>query len=157
MAVYVKNPDSRRSDGKPYWDWARSEGRQIVPFFEQFPTVQPPKLTLHGHGVNKHLETLAAAYPNHIFYPWGDYYLEIAPSGAHKGAALEIIANHLGIAQADTIAFGDGNNDLTMLEWAGYSVAVGEVEAHQSGIADETILPPEENGVAIWLEQFLQK
>jgi 5-amino-6-(5-phospho-D-ribitylamino)uracil phosphatase len=153
--VYVKNTNSVRPDGKPYWDWVRSEGRSVQPF-AQFPKVQPAKLTLHGNNVVRHLETLKPRYPNHTFYPWGDYFLEIAPPGAHKGAALEMIAKHLGIAQRDTIAFGDGNNDLSMLEWAGYSVAVGQTEAHASGLANETIAPPEENGVADWLKQWLK-
>ena len=154
--VFVKNPDSLRSDGLPYWDWVRSEGRIVQPFFEAFPEAEPAKLTLHGNGVNRHLSSLRQEYPNHTFYPWGDYYLEVAPPGADKGAALEIIAKHLGVAQKDTIAFGDGNNDLSMLEWAGYSVAVGETEAHQSGLTNETIAAPEKNGVAQWLEKFLQ-
>lgn len=153
--VYVKNPKSIRPDGKPYWDWVRAEGRQVQSF-SLFPSVEPAKLTLHGSGVVRHLETLKPSYPNHTFYPWGDYYLEVAPPGAHKGAALEMIAQHLGIAQQDTIAFGDGNNDLSMLEWAGYSVAVGQTEAHQSGLANETIAPPEENGVADWLAAWLK-
>jgi 5-amino-6-(5-phospho-D-ribitylamino)uracil phosphatase len=153
--VYVKNPNSVRPDGRPYWDWVRSEGRDVKAF-THFPSVEPAKLTLHGTGVVRHLETLQTTYPNHTFYPWGDYFLEVAPPGAHKGAALEMIAEHLGIAQRDTIAFGDGNNDLSMLEWAGYSVAVGKTEAHQSGLANETIAPPEENGVADWLEQWLK-
>ena len=145
-----------RSDGKPYWDWVRKEARLVQPFFDRFPIAEPAKLTLHGQGVHQHLDTLRLDYPNHTFYPWGEYYLEVAPPGAHKGAALEMIAAHLGIAQKDTIAFGDGNNDLTMLEWAGYGVAVGETEAHHSKIANETIAPPEENGVATWIRNFLK-
>ncbi len=155
LRAFVKNPASVRTDGKAYWDWARSEGRSVESFSD-FPEVEPPKLTLHGVGVNRHLTTLKVDYPNHTFYPWGDYHLEIAPPGANKGAALEMIANYLGVAQKDTIAFGDGNNDLTMLEWAGHGVAVGFSEAHESGVAQETIAPPEEFGVALWLEKFLQ-
>ncbi len=156
MRFFVKDPNSLRPDGQPYWDWARTEGRTVEPYFANFPEVEPSKLTLHGKGVTRHLSSLQADYPNHTFYPWGEHFLEVAPPGAHKGAALEMIAKHLGIAQKDTIAFGDGNNDLTMLEWAGYGVAVGQSEAHESGLANETIAPPEELGVATWLEQFLQ-
>ncbi len=157
MDVYVKNPHGLRNDGKPYWDWIRSEGRNVHEFFATFPNAEPAKLTLHSDEVYKFIPEIRQQYPTFTLYPWGDYYLEIAPEGAHKGAALELIANHLGIAQKDTIAFGDGNNDLTMLEWAGHGVAVGEVEAHHSGVAQETIPAPEEFGVATWLEQFLAK
>jgi hypothetical protein len=59
------------------------------------------------------------------------------------------------VAQHDVIAFGDGNNDLTMLEWAGHGVAVGFAEAHKAGVAQETIAPPEELGVADWINQHL--
>ena len=56
-------------------------------------------------------------------YPWEEGYLEVTGPGADKGTALQLIAQELGVAQKDVVAFGDGPNDVTMLRWAGYGVA----------------------------------
>jgi len=51
-------------------------------------------------------------------------FLEFMPIEASKGSALEILTAHLGISSADTVVFGDGENDIPMFEWAGTSVAM---------------------------------
>ncbi len=154
-SVYVKNPDSKREGGEPYWDWIRNEGRPVLPFAE-FPNANPSKITMHKPDLGDLPARAMQIFPDHMFYPWSDQFLEITNKGAHKGAALELIAGIAGVPQADVIAFGDGNNDISMLEWAGYSVAVGHFEAHDSGLTNETIAIPDEDGVADWLETFLE-
>ncbi|MDV6374101.1 HAD family hydrolase, partial [Deinococcus arenicola] len=54
-------------------------------------------------------------------------FLTITPEGAHKGAALTLIADALGIPQSRAVAFGDSDNDEAMLEVAGYAVQVGQL------------------------------
>ena len=51
-------------------------------------------------------------------------YLELMDWGANKAQALEAVASSLGIAREEVVAFGDGNNDAGMLEWAGFGVAM---------------------------------
>jgi 5-amino-6-(5-phospho-D-ribitylamino)uracil phosphatase len=153
--VYVKNPDSKRDTGEPYWDWIRNEGRPVLPFAD-FPSADPNKVTMHKKELGDLPARVAQAFPDQMFYPWSDQFLELTHIDAHKGAALELIADLAGIPQKDVIAFGDGNNDLSMLEWAGYSVAVGRFEAHDSGLTNETIAIPDEDGMADWLEVFLK-
>ncbi len=141
------------------WDWARAEGHNVTDFtrYEAHPAfkvmfVANPKEdkaleSLHAHFLTHH--------PDLSYYPWEGKYLEVTASDAHKGEALKRIAADLSIPREDVIAFGDGLNDLSMLTWAGYGVAVGEFEAHHAGVGDETILTPEEGGVAAWLEANL--
>ena len=57
-----------------------------------------------------------------ISKPW---FLEAEPPGATKGEALAKLANHMEIDPAKTLAFGDSMNDLSMLAYARYSVAMG--------------------------------
>ena len=52
------------------------------------------------------------------------HYLEMVPKGTDKGEALAALAAHLGIAREDTAAFGDGQNDISMLKWAGRGYAM---------------------------------
>jgi len=53
-----------------------------------------------------------------------DEIFEFMPKHANKGAAAAALAQHLGVAPEACVAFGDGNNDVPMLEWAGESVAM---------------------------------
>ncbi|GAA0518155.1 HAD family hydrolase [Deinococcus depolymerans] len=55
------------------------------------------------------------------------HFLTVTPQGAHKGAALTLIAQALGVPQDRTVAFGDSDNDEAMLEVAGYAVQVGSL------------------------------
>lgn len=50
---------------------------------------------------------------------------ELAMRGVHKAAAIELLIDHLGIAQEQTVAFGDGPNDLEMLGYVATGVAMG--------------------------------
>ena len=54
----------------------------------------------------------------------GDRFIEITKLGTDKGAALRAICSHLGVDINDTIAFGDGENDLQFMQSAGTAVAV---------------------------------
>jgi Cof subfamily protein (haloacid dehalogenase superfamily) len=51
-------------------------------------------------------------------------FLEFMPANVSKGNALEVLGLRLGIASADAVVFGDGDNDIPMFEWAGTSVAM---------------------------------
>ena len=50
--------------------------------------------------------------------------LEFLAPAANKAEALSVVAGHYGVEQAATLAFGDGENDVPMLRWAGCGVAV---------------------------------
>src|SRR6266404_3624253 len=48
-----------------------------------------------------------------------DFFLEFTATQATKAAGIAAIAQHHGIGRAEVLAFGDGNNDISMLAWAG--------------------------------------
>ena len=51
-------------------------------------------------------------------------FLEFMPADVSKGSAIATLALHLGIQASEAVAFGDGDNDIPMFEWAGVSVAM---------------------------------
>lgn len=55
---------------------------------------------------------------------WHDNF-EVMPEGVSKGTALKELAERLGIARDEVMAFGDNDNDLAMLKWAGHGYAMG--------------------------------
>ena len=85
----------------------------------------------------------------------GVTFVELTPPGADKGAALARLCASLGIEADDVLAFGDNQNDLTMLEWAGRSVAMGNGLGMVKAIADETTTTNQELGVALVIEDLL--
>lgn len=84
-------------------------------------------------------------------------YLEFMNPAASKGAALALVANRLGVAREEVIAFGDGNNDLPMIEWAGLGVAMGTARPHILAAADDIAPPYDEDGLGIYIERLLDR
>jgi Cof subfamily protein (haloacid dehalogenase superfamily) len=80
----------------------------------------------------------------------------ISSRDAHKGRALEILAEHLGISKADTLAIGDNTNDVTMLKAAGLGVAVGNAFPEAMLAADVIMNETnDKNAVGVAIERFL--
>ncbi len=83
------------------------------------------------------------------------YFLEFATAGVTKGSGLGFLAGRLGFTAERTIAFGDGENDVELMEWAGYSVAVENAHERVKAIADWICPPAAEEGVAAVLEALV--
>lgn len=79
-------------------------------------------------------------------------WLDLAPDGVSKASALEVVRGHLGAVIEDTLAVGDGRNDLEMLAWAGRSVAMGQAIEEVRAAAGEVTAPVEDDGLALVLE-----
>ncbi|WP_327189074.1 HAD family hydrolase [Streptomyces xinghaiensis] len=80
--------------------------------------------------------------------------VELLPAGTTKAAGLAAAAELLGFTAADTIAFGDMPNDLPMLDWAGYGVAMAGGHPELLAAADETAPGNDADGVAVVLERL---
>jgi Cof subfamily protein (haloacid dehalogenase superfamily) len=83
------------------------------------------------------------------------HFCEILHPDCGKDKALAWLCNHFGIRQDETIAFGNGYNDVHMLKWAGLGVAVGSAVAEVVAVADVVAPPVEEDGAAQVLESLL--
>lgn len=71
------------------------------------------------------VDTLAPKYPELAIVASNDYLVEIMTKGVSKAAALRILLDKLGVDPKYCIAFGDGNNDIDMLELIPRSFAMG--------------------------------
>jgi Cof subfamily protein (haloacid dehalogenase superfamily) len=85
----------------------------------------------------------------------GAHFVELTPPGADKGAAVARLAEKLGIDASETLAFGDNQNDLTMLSWAGRGVAMGNAHPLAQAAANEHTVSNEDFGVAVVIEELL--
>lgn len=82
-------------------------------------------------------------------------FIEVNHKDAHKGAGLARLAQHLGIPREQVMAIGDQGNDLTMLDWAGLGVAMGNGSDEVKAVADWVAPPIDEDGVAVAIERFV--
>lgn len=84
-----------------------------------------------------------------------DEYLEFMDPKVSKGVALAEVAKHLGIAQAQCVAFGDSYNDIPMLQWAGLGVAMDNARAELKAVAKRIAPPADADGVGTLLRELL--
>jgi hypothetical protein len=95
----------------------------------------PQKIALQLPGVRARyhgcLETVMT-YPE---------YLEFIDMGVSKAVGVAAVAGEYGINRGEILAFGDGDNDVSMLEWAGYSVAMSE-STPAAKAAASAVAPP---------------
>ena len=73
--------------------------------------------------------------------------IDIMPKGTSKGNGVKILSEKLGIPISEIAVFGDSMNDETMLQVAGFSVAMGNAEEEIKKIADFVTLTNDEGGI----------
>lgn len=80
--------------------------------------------------------------------PW---FYEATVKGVSKSASLARVCERLGIERSEVMAFGDAQNDMSMLDFAGHSVAMGNACTELKAMADEITLSNNEDGIAVSL------
>lgn len=110
------------------------------------------------HPGNVHRDAVRAAVDSVEGLEW-TYSLanntEVARAGANKGEALRWLCEYLGVDAGDVVAFGDGDNDLQMIQAAGDGVAMANAEPEVLAAADHVTASCDEAGVAAYLEPIL--
>lgn len=81
--------------------------------------------------------------------------LEINLLGATKGDGIRCLAEHLGLKPEETMGFGDGENDITMMQIAGIGVAMANGEDSVKAAADYVTDTNDADGVALAIEKFV--
>ncbi len=110
----------------------------------------------HVEQLRKLLKTAHAEVINQRVWgaPWN--VIEIVKAGLNKAIGLEKIAQYYSIPKERIIAFGDEDNDLEMIEYAGIGVAMGNAIPQLKTIADKITLTNELDGIAVFLEDYLK-
>lgn len=120
----------------------------------------PTSLLIHteeeqSKQIRQHLSAVHAEVIEHRSWasPW--HVIEIIKSGLHKGVGLKKIAEYYHISRERIIAFGDEDNDLEMLEYAGHGVAMGNAIDPVKNIANDITLTNEQDGIGVYLADLL--
>ncbi len=83
-------------------------------------------------------------------------YLEATVKGINKANSLQTICDYLHIKPEEVMAFGDAPNDISMLEFAGLGVAMGNACDSVKAVADEITLSNNEDGIAQVIEKYFE-
>ena len=85
---------------------------------------------------------------------WCHYFMDITAMGVNKARGMEAVARYCGFSLKDSMGFGDGGNDISMLEAAGIGVAMGNANDNVKAHADYATTSVDDNGVANALRHF---
>ncbi|MFR9649117.1 MAG: Cof-type HAD-IIB family hydrolase [Rikenellaceae bacterium] len=153
--IYTEEPEQQYVAIEAYLN------RMILYKVDNFvDSITEPVIKLLGCGepeVIKELEErLSAKYEGIIsVYRSEPYFLEIVPIGIDKGASIEMLLDHMGSSSERAIAFGDGFNDVTMIEYVGTGVAMENAQDAVKQVAQAVTASNDEDGVAEYIEKFL--
>ena len=100
------------------------------------------------------LEELPPQFPEMAFSSSITNNIECNIAHATKGEALRFLCRHLRIDVRDTMAFGDGSNDRSMIEAAGIGVAMANADEALKAVADDVTDTNDRDGVARALEKY---
>lgn len=146
--VYVHHHDEKLMDIFRYGDPLITTGD-----LRNYLKVDPTSMLIHApvekvQLIHDHLTAVHAEVIDHRRWgaPW--HVIEIVKSGLSKAVGLDRVSKSLGIAKENIIAFGDEDNDLEMIEFAGVGVAMGNAISPLKNIANEITLTNNEDGIA---------
>lgn len=132
---------------------------QLDSFVESFSHPVPKCLAVGAPEAAAALEArLKPLYGDQMeIYRSEPFFVELVPRGIDKALSLGRLAEHLQLTADDMIAFGDGFNDLTMIEFAGCGVAMANAQERVRDAANFTTLSNDEDGVAHFIDLHLKK
>ncbi|WLR43289.1 Cof-type HAD-IIB family hydrolase [Bacillus carboniphilus] len=85
---------------------------------------------------------------------WHEYATDILPIGGSKAEGIKHLLERLKIPKEDVYAFGDGLNDLEMIEFVGNGVAMGNAVLELKNVADMVTKPVDEHGIEYGLKKL---
>lgn len=85
----------------------------------------------------------------------GVEFVEVTGVGVNKSTGLQFLCDRWSVDPETVVAFGDNNNDVDMLRWAGRGIAVANATEEVFDVADEIIGHHDEDSVASMIEQIV--
>ncbi len=121
--------------------------------FPLFPCKSPAELAdgcwlqLMFFGAYKEQYEVMRLLPHAAATRWHEGFIDIMPRSGGKDIGLGIMADYLGLRPEDCLAAGDGENDIPMLEKAGFAVAMGNATPATKEAADLVTASVDEDGL----------
>lgn len=85
---------------------------------------------------------------------WHNAFSDLVNATSNKAVGIQRVIEHLGLRREETMAFGDGANDIEMLQYAGIGVAMGNADPKVQAQADYVTASADDEGILKALEHF---
>lgn len=99
-------------------------------------------------------ERIMSVLPHCESTRWTPLFTDVVPAGSSKAIGIDKIIGHYGISLEETMAFGDGGNDMAMLRHAAIGVAMGNAGDEVKAVADYVTTSVDDDGVYNALKHF---
>lgn len=99
-------------------------------------------------------EFMTSVMPNSTASRWTPLFADVNPGGISKQTGIEIFCKYFTIDVSETMAFGDGGNDITMLKFTKIGIAMGNANDRVKEIADYITANVDEDGIEKALAYF---
>ena len=103
---------------------------------------------------NETEQNLLACLPHCDTTRWHPLFGDIVPRGSNKHIGIDKIIEHFGIDISETMAFGDGGNDITMLRHVNIGIAMGNADDEVKKSADYITTSADDDGIYNALKHF---
>lgn len=143
-AIYIKETRTPVDDVKAYIE----EHIEHVDCVDMVVKEGPQKDRI-WHRINEEVEHVLPTSSTSFF-------IEVMDEHAGKASMVSVLADKLGIRQEEVAAFGNADNDLDMILWAGVGVAVANSPEHICQQADEVTESNEDDGVGKWIARYME-
>lgn len=124
---------------RPIEDALDMDVMQVIAFFKE---------EAEGHIMGEILQGCTAER-------WHPNFADCIYKGKNKATGIEEICRHYGFTRNDVIAFGDGGNDISMLQYAGLGIAMGNANQDVKKAADIVTASVDEDGIAIIVDKLI--
>ncbi len=117
---------------------------------EAYLTWQPNKILTSGDPeyLQENYQLMMAPFKDQLSCMFtADFYFEFTAQGVDKARALKVALNKLGYTNENCIAFGDAQNDLSIINFAKVGVAMGNATDEVKAAADEVTLDNNHDGI----------
>jgi Cof subfamily protein (haloacid dehalogenase superfamily) len=94
-------------------------------------------------------------YEKYSVFKSTPFFLEFTHKEVDKGLGLKKLGEYLGIKREEIIACGDAGNDLSMVNYAGLGVAMGNAVPEVKEVANYITTSNDEDGIANVIEKFI--
>lgn len=156
--VYIDSFDSKLIG---FFDEIEDEAPYVIGNLKQKLEEDPTSILVYPEEeqvqqLRSHLDDYHAEVIEHRKWgaPWN--VIEIIKKGMNKAVGLKKIAHYFDIPQDQIIAFGDEDNDLEMIDYAGVGVAMGNAIDELKSLAKHVTATNEEDGIGAFLEEYLK-
>lgn len=114
-----------------------------APLYQAIPYVPPGRV-----------EELARLLPGCMVTRWTEYAVDVISKQGGKAAGIKHWLDRMDLDRAEIMAFGDGENDIGMLEFAGIGVAMGNAAPRAKAAADHVTDHIDKDGIAKALRHY---